>query len=76
MYADFSRDQVNAFLVELTSQPEAGAVERMAEAFSDDTILAHMELARFKQARADNVPFVPREDRLPKRARPHPADFH
>ena len=75
MYADYSRDQVNAFLSELTRQPAAGAVERMAEAFSDDMLAAHMELARYKQAHAAGERFVPRADLLPKRARLHPADF-
>ena len=75
MYADYSRDQVNAFLSELTRQTEAGAVERMAESFSDEMLAAHMELSRYKKAHANGERFIPRADLLPKRARLHPADF-
>ena len=75
MYADYSRDQVNALLADLTSQPEVGAVEHMAETFSDDTIMVQMELARFKAAREAGKAFVPRIDALPSRARRHPADM-
>ena len=76
MYADISRDQVNAFLSELTSQPEAGAVENVAEAFSDEMIIAQMELARMKACRAKGKPFVTRAAHLPLRARAHPADLN
>ena len=75
MYADYSRDQVNSFLSDLTAQRFVGDAEQISEAFSDDMMLAHMELARLKKARADGTPFVPRGDILPKRARLHPADF-
>jgi len=75
MYADFSRDQVNAFLSDLTEQPEAGAVESMAEAFSDDMILAQMELARLKAARLHGHQYIPRETLLARRPRVHPSDL-
>ena len=73
MYADFSHDTVNAFLRELTEQPVA--VSR-AEDFSDEMILAQMELTRFKDATRSGETFVPRSDMLSGPVRIHPADYH
>lgn len=75
MYADYSRDQVNAFLSDLTSQPKAGAVEHVAEAFSDEMFIAVMELSRFKKCHAENKPFVARNKLFGNAVRVHPADF-
>ena len=73
MYADFSHDTVNAFLRELTDQP---VVDSRAEDFSDEMLLAQMELTRFKNAARDGKTFVPRADKLSGPIRIHPADFH
>ena len=73
MYADFSHDTVNAFLRELTEQPVA---DSRAEDFSDEMILAQMELTRFKKASRAGEDFVPRADKLSGLIRIHPADFH
>lgn len=73
MYADFSHDTVNAFLRELTEQP---AEDGRAEDFSDEMILAQMELTRFKTAAREGRTFVPRTDRLSGPIRIHPADYH
>lgn len=75
MYADFSQEKVNGFLSELTQQPVAPALNRMAEDFSDDMILAQMELTRYKAAVAAGDQFVPRSNALAARARIHPADM-
>lgn len=74
MYADFSHDTVNAFLRELTDQPVAD--DGAAEAFSDEMILAQMELTRFKKSNQTGERFVPRAERLSGPVRIHPADFH
>ena len=73
MYADFSHDTVNAFLRELTDQP---VVNNRAEDFSDEMILAQMELTRFKTAARDGAAFEPRSDKLSGPVRIHPADYH
>lgn len=73
MYADFSHDTVNAFLRELTDQP---VVDTRAEDFSDEMLLAQMELSRFKKAARSGKAFVPRSDKLSGPIRIHPADFH
>ena len=76
MYADFSTDQVNAFLSDLTAQHDAGSVERMAEAFSDEMLLAHMELSRFKANHRNGQEFIPRDMLLAHPVRLHPSDLH
>lgn len=76
MYADFSRDQVNAFLQDLTDQPQTGAIDGVAEDFSDEMFLAQMELSRFKATKLRGEQFVPRRDAFRGRARIHPADLH
>ncbi len=73
MYADFSNDTVNSFLRELTDQPVA---DSRAEDFSDEMILAQMELTRFKKAARTGEEFTPRSDALNGPVRIHPADFH
>ena len=76
MYADFSSDRVNAFLSDLTAQPAAGDVERMAESFSDEMMLAHMELSRLKASRLSGQRFIPRDELLAQPVRLHPSDLH
>lgn len=73
MYADFSHDTVNAFLRELTDQP---VVDTKAEDFSDEMMLAQMELTRFKNATRKGEVFEPRSEKLSGPIRIHPADFH
>lgn len=75
MYADFSGDQVRAFLQDLTEQPRSMGVETVAESFSDEMILAEMELARFKDAASKGKVFESRTERLMKLNRIHPADL-
>lgn len=75
MYADFSRDQVKAFLQDLTDQPRSMEIETVAESFSDDMILAEMELARFKDATARGEVFQSRTEKLMRFNRIHPADL-
>ena len=75
MYADFSRDQVKAFLEDLTDQPKSMELETVAEAFSDEMILAEMELSRFKSATANGEVFETRAERLMRLNKIHPADL-
>lgn len=75
MYADFSREQVNAFLQDLTEQPRTLEIEGVAEAFSDEMILAEMELSRFKKAAVAGEVFESRSDKLARLKRMHPADL-
>ena len=75
MYADFSADQVNAFLQDLTEQPRSVEVAGFAETFSDDMILAEMELQRFKTAVANGELFESRAERIARLSRFHPADL-
>lgn len=75
MYADFSRDQVKAFLQDLTEQPRSMEIETVAESFSDEMILAEMELARFKAATNEGEIFQTRAERLMRLNRIHPADL-
>lgn len=76
MYADFSRDQVNAFLEDLTEQPRSEDVDTVAENFSDEMILAAMELSRFKKAAEKGEKFQSREQKIMHMTRMHPADLH
>lgn len=76
MYADYSRDQVNAFLSDLIEQPVADGLSDVAESFSDDMILAQMELARYKSCKTSGERFVPRDILLEGLPRVHPADRH
>ena len=75
MYADYSRDQINAFLTDLTNHQVTKETNGMAEDFSDDMIMATMELQRYKKAEARNETFVPRAERLMQMRSVHPADF-
>jgi len=75
MYADFSRDQVSAFLQDLTDQPRSMEIETVAENFSDEMILAEMELARFKATAERGEVFETRAERLMRLNRVHPADL-
>ena len=75
MYADFSTEQVNAFLQELTEQPRSLEIASVAESFSDDTILAEMELARFKKASETGEVYETRQEILMRLNRTHPADL-
>ncbi len=75
MYADFSNDRVKAFLQDLTEQPRSMEIETVAESFSDETILAEMELARFKNASENGLPFESRAEILMRLNRIHPADM-
>jgi|GEM_PF-2994380 len=75
MYADFSRDQVKAFLQDLTEQPRSMEIETVAEGFSDEMILAEMELSRFKTATKHGEVFQSRAERLMRLNRIHPADM-
>lgn len=76
MYADYSSDQVRAFLEELTEQPRSEEVDTVAEKFSDDMMLAAMELARFKKSVAEGTSFEPRAEKIMRMTRIHPADMH
>lgn len=76
MYADYSTEQMNAFLSDLTAQPKAGDVERISEAFSDEMLLAHMELSRLKDARQSGQTFIPRDALLAQPVRLHPSDLN
>ncbi len=75
MYADFSRDQVKAFLQDLTDQPRSLELDTVSENFSDEMILAEMELARCKTATANGEAFESRAERLMRLNRIHPADL-
>ncbi len=75
MYADFSSDQVNAFLQDLIEQPQSIEVAGVAETFSDDMILAEMELQRFKSCVANGSVFEGRPERIERITRLHPADL-
>ena len=75
MYADFSHDQVTAFLQDLTDQPKSLEIESVAETFSEDMILAEMELARFKTAAAKDEVYETRAEVLMRLNRVHPADL-
>ncbi len=75
MYADFSTDQVKAFLQDLTEQPRSMEIETVAEGFSDEMILAEMELSRFKAATSAGEVYQTRAERLMRLNRVHPADL-
>jgi len=59
MYADYSTDQVKAFLEDLTNQQHTIGANAVTESFSDEMILAEME----------------RQELLMKLNRIHPADL-
>lgn len=75
MYADFSHERVKAFFKELTTEPEQSGKHIFAEDFSDEMILAEMELARFRKAKVERRTFVQRREKLLSYRRAHPADF-
>jgi len=50
-------------------------LETVAEAFSDEMILAEMELSRFKSATANGEVFETRTERLMRLNKIHPADL-
>ena len=75
MYADYSTDQVKAFLEDLTNQQRTIGANAVTESFSDEMILAEMELARFKTASEKGEEFKSRQEMLMKLNRIHPADL-
>ena len=75
MYADYSTDQVKAFLEDLTNQQHTIGANAVTESFSDEMILAEMELSRFKKSAENGEEFKSRQELLMKLNRIHPADL-
>jgi hypothetical protein len=75
MYADFSKDRIDAFLKDIAGQDETSAFEQVSEDLLDDIMLAQMEMSRYRAAKAQNLDFVPRARKFVEPARVHPADM-
>ena len=71
MYADFSRDHVNAFLKEITDVPASAAAD---EDTLDAEMALLMEQVRCRAAFADRRGFTARQARFHTTPRAHPAD--
>ncbi len=76
MYADFTKDRIDAFLRDISGEPSEPEMAAVSEDLLDEILLAQMEMARLRASRVANCNFVPRAAALAAIPRIHSGDFH